>query len=87
MKTTTKTRASAKAKKPTTKAKPTKTKKITTTDTLNRMLDRANGASMDDLVVELGLQRHTIRAMISTARKKRGIEIKLAEGRYRAITD
>jgi hypothetical protein len=77
--------------KPTDKAtkapakRPTKPKGPTKADTLVALLQRPDGASMAELHKALGTQPHSIRAQISIVRRKRGLTVELAEGRYRAV--
>ena len=67
--------------------KPTRRPKISTTDNLIRLLSRAAGSTMDEILAEVKVQRHTARAMISTLRTKRDIRIDLVDGRYKIIED
>ncbi len=60
-----------------TKSKPTKAQ------TLVKLISRPNGATVDELMKACGWQRHTVRAVISTEKKKQGLVIELVEGRYK----
>ena len=48
------------------------------------MVERAEGASINEIVKVTGIQPHTARAVLSIQKRKRGVMLELKEGRYRA---
>ncbi len=52
-------------------------------DQLLALLRRPEGASIDELVAHFGTQPHSIRALISTTTRDRGVKATLEAGRYR----
>jgi hypothetical protein len=77
-----------KAKRPRKPATPKiepKPKKVTVGERVVAMLRRKQGATIAELMAELGVQAHSARALISVeARKKRGLDVRInrATGRY-----
>lgn len=59
------------------------TSKPTKARTLIKLISRPNGATVDELMKATGWQQHTVRAVISTDKKKHELAIELVEGRYR----
>jgi hypothetical protein len=56
--------------------------KVGKADQLFALLARPQGASMEELVEEFGIQPHSIRAMISVKSRERGLRATLNDGRY-----
>lgn len=68
--------ASAKTKKTAPKkAAPAKAKTKSKSEQLIDLLSRDGGATAPDLIKHFGVLPHTLRGMISTLRKKQGLEI------------
>lgn len=61
------------------KSKPTKAQ------ALDKLISGPNGATADELMKATGWQKHTVRAVISTEKKKHGLAIELVEGRYKMV--
>jgi len=59
-----------------------KTPKIRKPDLLMQLLQRPNGASMEELIGEMGILPHSIRAQISITTRDRGVKAVLESGRY-----
>jgi predicted transcriptional regulator of viral defense system len=57
--------------------------KLTQPDRLEAMLRTEGGVTMLEITGALGVQAHSARAMISGLRKKRQLDIELADGKYR----
>lgn len=79
-----KAKRSGPAKNVVTRTTGPKPKREMNADTIIRMLTRDGGASIAELIAEMGIQPHTIRALISTTKRARGLTVELKEGRYRA---
>ncbi|MCC0024419.1 MAG: DUF3489 domain-containing protein [Hyphomicrobiaceae bacterium] len=57
--------------------------KHTKAQTLIKLISRPNGATVDELMKATSWQRHTVRSVISTEKKKQGLAIGLVDGRYK----
>lgn len=60
------------------------TKRVTQADRLEAMLRTEGGVTMLEITGALGVLPHTVRAMISGLRKKRGLTVELRDGSYSA---
>ncbi len=63
-----------------------KTKRIpkgtTRTNQIWAMIERPEGASIDEIVKATGLQPHSVRAVLSIEKRKRGVALERRDGRY-----
>jgi hypothetical protein len=67
----------------TTGSKKSSKPRATKRDRFDKMLQRPEGVSLDEITKAFEVQPHSARAMISVARKRLGKEIELVDARYR----
>lgn len=61
-------------------------KRQTRGDEVVELLQRKNGATIEEMVTRFGVQPHTLRAVISVESRKRGLKVERPEqGRYRLV--
>lgn len=69
-----------------TKAATKAAKRPTRGDEVVELLQRKNGATIEEMVTRFGVQPHSLRAVISVESRKRGLKVERPEqGRYRLV--